>query len=106
MQPLIQELRRLGIPVIDFQPSRGRDKHSRVNAVAPLFAAGSVWYPDGENFALEVIEECAAFPYGENDDLVDSMTQALLRYRQGGFINTPSDYQDEPVSHKDVKFYD
>jgi predicted phage terminase large subunit-like protein len=105
-QPLIQELRRLGIPVIDFQPSRGRDKHSRVNAVAPLFAAGSVWYPDGENFALEVIEECAAFPYGENDDLVDSMTQALLRYRQGGFINTPSDYQDEPVSHKDVKFYD
>lgn len=105
-QPLIQELRRLGIPVIDFQPARGRDKHSRVNAVAPLFASGSVWYPEDENFAIEVIEECAAFPYGENDDLVDSMTQALLRYRQGGFIMTPSDYKDEPVVHKEYKFYD
>jgi predicted phage terminase large subunit-like protein len=105
-QPLIQELRRLGIPVIDFQPSRGRDKHSRVNAVAPLFASGAVWYPEDEHFAIEVIEECAAFPYGENDDLVDSMSQALLRYRQGGFVTTPSDYKDEPVVHKEHKFYD
>jgi hypothetical protein len=41
------------------------------------------------------MEECAAFPNGEHDDLADSMTQAILRFRQGGFITTPSDYDDE-----------
>ena len=35
-QPLLQEFRRMGIPVMDFTPGRGKDKHSRVNAV-PLF---------------------------------------------------------------------
>jgi len=105
-QPLIQEMRRMGIPVIDFQPARGRDKHTRVNSVAPLFAAGVVFFPEGEHFALEVIEECACFPFGENDDLVDSMTQALMRYRQGGFIETSSDYKDEAKIHKEYKFYD
>jgi len=105
-QPLIQEMRRMGIPVIDFQPARGKDKHTRVNAVAPLFAAGVVFFPEGEHFALEVIEECASFPFGENDDLVDSMTQALLRYRQGGFVETSSDYKDEAKKHKEFKFYD
>ena len=48
-------------------------------------------------FAQEVIEECAAFPYGDHDDMVDSMTQALMRFRQGGLINHPEDYIDEPV---------
>jgi len=43
-----------------------------------------------------VIEECAAFPYGDHDDLVDSTTQALLRFRQGNFIQLDSDYRDEP----------
>ena len=47
------------------------------------------------NFSDEVMEECAAFPNGEHDDLADSMTQAILRFRQGGFIITPTDYDDE-----------
>ncbi len=47
------------------------------------------------DFAQEVIEECAAFPYGDHDDLVDSMTQAVMRFRQGGLINHPEDYEDE-----------
>jgi len=41
-----------------------------------------------------VIEECAAFPYGDNDDLVDSTTQAVMRFRQGGFIMHPEDEKD------------
>ena len=51
------------------------------------------------NYADEVIEECAAFPNGEHDDLADSMTQAILRFRQGGFITTPSDYNDEDEAY-------
>ena len=93
--PLTQELRQLGVPVVNFSPSRGNDKHARVNSVAPIFEAGKVYYPN-ERWAEEMIEECAAFPYGEHDDLVDSMTQAVMRFRQGNFINLPSDYEDEP----------
>jgi len=92
--PLTQELRRMGIPVTPFTPSRGADKFTRMHSCAPVFESGMVWCPD-TNFADEVMEECASFPNGEHDDLADSMTQAILRFRQGGFIITPTDYNDE-----------
>ena len=76
-------------------PSRGNDKTVRVNAVADLFSSGKVWAPD-TRWAREVIEEMAAFPVGEHDDFVDTTTQALLRFRQGGFISLDSDEQDGP----------
>ena len=91
--PLIQELRQVGIPVVAYTPSRGNDKLTRVNSVSPIFESGQVWAPD-KKFSEEMIEECAAFPYGENDDLVDSMTQAMMRYRQGNFISLKDDYED------------
>jgi predicted phage terminase large subunit-like protein len=94
-EPLMQEFRRMGIPVIPFVPSRGKDKHSRVNATAPVFESGQVYYPEDEKYAEEVIEECAAFPHGAHDDYVDSTTQAVLRYRQGNFIEMLSDYEEE-----------
>jgi len=94
--PLTYELRNMGIPVVNFTPSRGNDKHTRVNSVAPLFETGMIWAPD-QKFAQEVIEECAAFPYGDNDDLVDSMTQAVMRFRQGGLIPHPEDYKVEKI---------
>ena len=93
--PLIQELRRMGIPVDEFTPSRGNDKVARLNAVSDLFASGAVWAPD-RRWARDVIEEVVAFPVGEHDDYVDTMTQALLRFRNGGFITLPSDEPDEP----------
>jgi len=93
--PLIQELRAMGIPVQEFSPSRGNDKTVRVNAVADLFSSGKVWAPD-TRWAREVIEEMAAFPVGEHDDFVDTTTQALLRFRQGGFISLDTDERDEP----------
>jgi predicted phage terminase large subunit-like protein len=102
--PLTYELRKSGIPVVNFTPSKGNDKHSRVNAVAPLFESGQIWAPD-HRFAEEVVEECAAFPYGDNDDLVDSMTQAVMRFRQGGFVDHPEDYIDEPVVHDNREYY-
>jgi len=92
--PLIQELRAMGIPVQEFSPSRGNDKIVRVNAIADLFTSGKVWAPD-TRWAREVIEELAAFPAGENDDFVDTTSQALLRFRQGGFIALDSDEKDD-----------
>ena len=92
--PLIQELRNMGIPVQEFSPSRGNDKMVRMNAVADLFSSGKVWAPD-TRWARDVIEEMASFPVGEHDDFVDTTTQALLRYRQGGFIALDTDEKED-----------
>ena len=103
--PLTHELRNMGIPVVNFTPSRGNDKLSRVHAISPLFEAGMVWAPD-ERFADELIEECAAFPNGEYDDLVDSTTQALMRYRQGNFVQLPSDdWEDSSFENRSFRYY-
>jgi predicted phage terminase large subunit-like protein len=103
--PLTHELRNMGIPVVNFTPSRGNDKVSRVHSVSPLFESGMIWAPD-ESWAHDVIEECAAFPNGEFDDLVDSTTQALMRYRQGNFVQLPSDYwEDESTNLRPMQYY-
>ena len=94
--PLIFELRATGIPVQEYTPSRGNDKISRVNAVSDLFASGVVWAPQ-TRWAEEVVEEFAGFPNMEHDDLVDSSTQALLRFRQGGFVPLDTDEEEEEL---------
>ena len=94
----------MGIPVVNYTPSKGNDKHARVNAVAPLFESGMIWAPE-EKFAEEVVEECAAFPYGDHDDLVDSMTQAVMRFRQGGLVPHPEDYKDEKIIKTKRTYY-
>ncbi len=84
--PLIDELRLRGIPALGFSPGKGRDKITRMHMVAPLFEAEVVWAPTDKKFADEVIEEVVSFPNGDYDDFCDSMTLALMRFRQGGFI--------------------
>jgi predicted phage terminase large subunit-like protein len=103
--PLMYELRQMGIPAVNFTPSKGQDKIARVNAVSPMFEAGQVWAPLREEYAQEMVEEVAAFPYGDHDDLVDSMTQALMRFRQGGLLRHPEDYKDEDQPKRKKKFY-
>jgi predicted phage terminase large subunit-like protein len=90
-KPLIDELRARGIPALGFSPGRragggGVDKTTRMHMVSPLFEAGLVWAPDDKRFAEEVIEEVTSFPNGDHDDFCDSMTLALIRFRQGGFV--------------------
>ena len=102
--PLTQELRNMGIPVVNYRPSRGNDKVTRVHAVSPVFESGMVWAPD-KKFAEEVIEECAAFPFSEHDDYVDSMTQAILRFRQGNFVRLYSDEEDEEYVPQQHVYY-
>lgn len=97
--PLIFELRQMGIPVSEFTPSRGNDKIARINSVSDLFASGKVWAPR-TRWAEEVMEEMAAFPNSDHDDLVDSSTQALIRFRKGGFIRLDSDEKDDIVSYR------
>ena len=92
--PLIYELRQTGILLEEYTPGKGSDKIARVNAISDLFASGVVWCPE-TRWADELMEELAAFPNGDNDDLVDSTSQALLRFRRGGFIQIESDEPEE-----------
>lgn len=96
---LYQELRRMGIPVSEFTPSRGTgDKMVRLNAVADLFRSGMVWRSE-HRWAEEVVEQIAGFPAVSHDDLCDSTTLALNRFRNGGFVSLQTDYTawDEDV---------
>ena len=102
--PLIYEMRKMGIPMSEYTPSKGSDKIARVNAISDLFASGLVWCPD-KRWAEEVIEELASFPNGDHDDLVDSTSQALLRFRQGGFIQIPSDEEDGVFVPRKARYY-
>jgi predicted phage terminase large subunit-like protein len=97
---LQQELRRMNVPVTMYSPGgrrTGQDKVSRANSVAPVLEAGIVWAPDTD-WAEELVEECAAFPNGDNDDMVDVTTMALMRFRQGNFVSLQSDAGDEEQS--------
>lgn len=95
--PLIFELRRMGLVVSEYTPSRGNDKFVRLNSVTDLFRSGKVWAPE-TRWAQEVIEQMASFPNGSHDDLVDSSTQALIRFRQGGFIRLNTDEKEDTIT--------
>jgi len=103
--PLVQELRRVGIPVNTFSPGKGQDKIARLNSVSPIFQDGRVWVPDNR-WGEELMDEVSDFPNGENDDLVDATTLALARFREGGFLTLTSDYFDdeEPIRSEMVYY--
>ena len=85
----------MGVLVQEFTPHRGTgDKVARLNAVADILRSGMVWYPAGRRWAEELIEQCVAFPFASNDDMVDCTSMALARFREGGFISLPTDYRD------------
>tara|TARA_R110002033_G_scaffold62146_2_gene112886 strand:- start:1191 stop:1418 length:228 start_codon:yes stop_codon:yes gene_type:complete len=75
-----------------------------MHSVAPVFESGMVFAPK-RMFAEEMIEECASFPFGKNDDLCDTMTQAIMRFREGGFLSLSSDYEDEDRSVRQRIYY-
>jgi predicted phage terminase large subunit-like protein len=102
--PLIFEMRRMGVPVQEYTPVRGNDKFVRINSVTDLFRSGKVWAPD-TRWAHELIEQMAAFPNAAHDDLVDSSTQALIRFRQGGFLRLNTDEEEEQVYRRKVAYY-
>lgn len=105
--PLIYDLRAMGIPVQEYTPGKGQDKIARLNSVSDIIASGKVWVPQ-TRWAEELVDEIAAFPSGEHDDLVDATTLALMRFRQGGFLRLPSDEPEEIKwfkSHRRDRFY-
>lgn len=109
---LLQEFRAMGLPAESFTGSNrgggqgfGNDKIARANSVSDIFASRFVWAPE-RPFAETVITQCAEFPAGSEDDLLDSTVQAMLRFRQGGFIRTANDEpEDNTVHYRRKRFY-
>jgi predicted phage terminase large subunit-like protein len=95
--------------VSEYTPTRGtrqqsNDKIARLNSVSDMFKSGKVWAPD-TRWAREVMDQMAAFPNAAHDDLVDTTVQALLRFRQGGFLRLESDERDEISGFRKKRIY-
>jgi predicted phage terminase large subunit-like protein len=68
------------------------DKVARLNAVAPDYQSGNVWYPDPAKYpwVREHIQELCGFPSAQNDDVVDAASQALNELRHQGPVYMPT----------------
>ena len=87
-----------GIPVLAYSPDR--DKEARAHAASALLEDGRIWYPADKKWAKDVINICSAFPAGENDDIVDTCTQAWLRLRKQWFLSHSEDFEEEHVDQQ------
>jgi predicted phage terminase large subunit-like protein len=88
-QSLIQDMRRSGLPVLEYMPDR--DKVSRVISASPMLESGRVWLPDGKSWSNELYEEMIMFPYGKHDDQVDAMTMAIHYIKDSWRLEHPDD---------------
>lgn len=89
-----------GIVMVEPQGS----KTERAAAVSPLVEAGNVFIPHPKvyNWVNKFIDQMAEFPHGSNDDYVDMMSQALLRFMYASdAIKKPQ--KSELQKHKERK---
>jgi predicted phage terminase large subunit-like protein len=95
-QSLIQDMRRAGVPVMEYTPDR--DKVSRVYAASPIIEAGRVWIPQNKKWSEDLIEELIRFPNAAHDDQVDAMTMAIHYMKESWHLEHPDDpdWDDEP----------
>ena len=102
-QSLIQDLRRAGLPIMEYMPDR--DKVARVNASTPFMESGRIWIPSGRNWADDLLNQALRFPGGRHDDMVDAMTMAILYVRDSWRIEHPDDPEldDEPVRRQKTR---
>lgn len=74
---IIQVLKEQVLGVIPVSPDAS--KEARVNAVSHVIEAGNVYLPRDKKFTWAFIDQCASFPNGKHDDMVDMASQALTR---------------------------
>ena len=104
-QSLIQDMRRSGLPVLEYLPDR--DKVSRVYAASPLMESGRVWIPKNKRWADDLLEELIQFPNAAHDDQVDALTMAIHYLKESWHLSHPDDpdWEDEPRRKKRVAYW-
>ena len=107
---LVQEMLHVGIAMHEWTPTRSSarggkeiDKVARAHIASAVLSGGAVWYPTvGKSGAElkwpeEVIDECAAFPKAEHDDITDTCCIAWLYIRQLWYAELEDDPdEDDP----------
>jgi len=97
---LIQDLKRaLPGKVKHYSPGKGEDKISRAHSVSPMFESRLIYVPNkawaiGDGVGTEgLVDFVAAFPNGASHtaDITDTVTQALIYLRSGGWVENPND---------------
>jgi predicted phage terminase large subunit-like protein len=78
--PAVMQLLRNKIPGLIAVEPQGT-KIARANTVSPFIESGNVYlpHPTIAPWVWDVIEETAGFPNAANDDIVDALTQALIK---------------------------
>lgn len=61
-------------------------KEARAAAVVPVVEGGNVYLPEGAQWLEDFVDELASFPAGSNDDQVDALSQALMRWIEGSDV--------------------
>ena len=75
-------------------------KEARVYGVSPAIESGHVFLPESAPWLEAYLDQWAAFPAGEHDDMVDSSTQALswlFSAHGGGDADDPVPLLDEDL---------
>jgi predicted phage terminase large subunit-like protein len=100
---IIQDLRQAGIPVRAYNPGKA-DKVVRAHTVAPLIDAQIIYIPESTrepskfvSWARPLIKEMEVFPNGAHDDMVDTLTQALIYLKDAGFIASGEGYEEDKI---------
>ena len=81
---------------------KSQDKVSRLYSVQHIWAEGMVYAPD-RSWAQTVIDQCAIFPRGKHDDLVDTVAQAMRHLRDIGALTRAPEWAEqtyESMTHK------
>jgi len=100
-QSLIQDMRRAGLPVLDYLPDK--DKVARVYASTPMMEAGRVWLPKNKIWADDLFSECMSFPNGSHDDQVDCLSMAVHYMKDSWNLTHPEDPSWEDAGSKKDK---
>ncbi len=100
-QSLIPELQLMGYPVVPFEPQKWGDKEMRAHQVTPYFENGRIWVPESQGFTTMLMSDALEFPFGASDDLVDTMTQAIIHLRSNVMALSNDSHMSEEIEDED-----
>lgn len=106
-QSILQDMRQAGIPARAYNPGKA-DKMVRTHAVAPLFDAELIYIPEstknkGEfvSWAKPLLKEAELFPNGAHDDMWDTTTQALIYFKDAGWLASGAYAEEDEEEYAD-----